>query len=268
MSAREVGANARRVDDHWSTHWPWYECPGFIDARGNVRAFSYHRNDAFHDAFHGPADAFNEILDRLPQRPGFGGRATTEAYHRRERERERERERFLVDTPIAGRMRRADDRDLRRAASRAGSHFFSPENMRGFRSRVSSECYSDDPGAGERARTWLFVTSEPIWGQDVRTYFVRVASVHAVHGFSVDILERFGSRNGAIAYMRRLAGDASAVARVVRERVHPLGFSDRNRPDAGACAESSVRRGMLAFEARAWGAFGLALRGLEILSAV
>jgi hypothetical protein len=88
---------------------------------------------------------------------------------------------------------------LRRAVVDSGSHFFDADTMRFFRSRVA-------PGLTD-AR--FFITSEPVWGDDHRTYAVRW--VYAVPGDDQLSVDSLSPRLDSLGQARTLARQAARI---------------------------------------------------------
>lgn len=95
--------------------------------------------------------------------------------------------------------------DLEERNARAGGHWFKPDTMRFFRSRVLSPAFERPDG------TVYFATSERCpWGDHPRLYSVRImrpdGSVDTVGEF-----QGYRSRSGAIVAAERIARSGAAT---------------------------------------------------------
>jgi hypothetical protein len=104
--------------------------------------------------------------------------------------------------------------DLRKAADDLGSHYFEPETMRFFNSRVLEGIYR--PSIAESPRCGLFITSER-FESDPRRYSIRRFTItHATRsgdGMPVDVIE-FDTIGGFQAY-----GTAETAKRHARKLI-------------------------------------------------
>lgn len=94
--------------------------------------------------------------------------------------------------------------DIRDHNARAGQHWFSPDTLRYFRSRIGSTVYPTATGA-------YFVSSEqyvsyfPTYHAEPRLYTVRYYDASTGMIDTVGEFQGYASRNGAHAAARRLA---------------------------------------------------------------
>lgn len=89
--------------------------------------------------------------------------------------------------------------DLEDRNARHGGHWFKPDTMRFFRSRVMMPAFERDDG------TVYFATSERCpWGDHPRLYSVRVMTPDGAVD-TVGEFQGYRSRSGAMAAARRLA---------------------------------------------------------------
>lgn len=89
--------------------------------------------------------------------------------------------------------------DIKRENEAEGFFFFSPDTMRFFRSRVMCDTFKAKSGAGV-----YFVTSDQQRGE-ARLFTVRRFEIESADIRTVDKLQKFASRSGALAAAKRAA---------------------------------------------------------------
>ncbi len=110
--------------------------------------------------------------------------------------------------------------DMREANRKAGQYWFSADTMRAFHTRISETSITDVPGGA------LFVSSDTGFGTS-RMYTVRYFDAKTGDVGKVNGIDRYASRSGAIAALKRNAEDLKVLCAIT---AHEHSFDRVNVP--------------------------------------